>query len=139
MSPSHILNDKVKFIIAERQMTPSHFADEIGVQRSSISHILSGRNRPSLEIIQKIVARFPEFTYEWLLEQTQEKVTPMSTPVLRPTDRPESSRAVYKKTFPPELSAIPDLSASNDKEDSRVIEKILIFFSDKTFTEYRPV
>ena len=41
-------------------MTASQFADEIGVQRSSVSHILSGRNKPSLEFIQKVMNRFPK-------------------------------------------------------------------------------
>ncbi|MGF7213991.1 transcriptional regulator with XRE-family HTH domain [Spirosoma lacussanchae] len=63
------INDKIKQILIERNFTPSYFADEIGVQRSSISHILSGRNRPSFDIIQKIIRRFPELGYEWIMEE----------------------------------------------------------------------
>jgi len=132
------LNDKVKSILAQLQMTPSHFADEIGVQRSSISHILSGRNRPSLEIIQKVVTRFPEFTYEWLLEQTQEESTPTSTYDIRQPNRPAFSRVVNKKGGSLEVSDLHASATLGEKENSRVIEKILIFFNDKTFTEYRP-
>lgn len=63
------INDKIKQILIEQNFTPSYFADEIGVQRSSISHILSGRNRPSFDIIQKIIKRFPELGYEWIMEE----------------------------------------------------------------------
>ena len=63
-----LINDKIKQVLIIKNLSPSYLADDIGVQRSSISHILSGRNRPSLDIIQKIVRRFPEFTYEWFLE-----------------------------------------------------------------------
>jgi transcriptional regulator with XRE-family HTH domain len=63
------INDKIKQILIEKNLTPSYFADEIGVQRSSISHILSGRNRPSFDIIQKIIRRFPELGYEWIMEE----------------------------------------------------------------------
>ena len=63
------INDKIKQILIEKNLAPSYFADEIGVQRSSISHILSGRNRPSFDIIQKIIRRFPELGYEWIMEE----------------------------------------------------------------------
>ena len=63
------INDKIKQILIDKNLTPSYFADEIGVQRSSISHILSGRNRPSFDIIQKIIRRFPELGYEWIMEE----------------------------------------------------------------------
>ena len=46
----------------------SEFADEIGVQRSNISHVLSGRNKPSLDFLMKIKDRFPEIQWEWLIE-----------------------------------------------------------------------
>ena len=61
-----MLNDKVKQIIVNSGFSPSHFADEIGVQRSSISHILANRNKPSFDILQKIIKRFPQLGYDWL-------------------------------------------------------------------------
>ncbi|AUD02952.1 helix-turn-helix transcriptional regulator [Spirosoma pollinicola] len=66
------INDKIKQILIDKNLTPSYFADEIGVQRSSISHILSGRNRPSFDIIQKIIRRFPELGYDWIMEEDQQ-------------------------------------------------------------------
>ncbi len=63
------INDKIKQILIDKNISPSYFADEIGVQRSSISHILSGRNRPSFDIIQKIIRRFPELGYDWIMEE----------------------------------------------------------------------
>ena len=70
------INDKIKQILIDKNLTPSYFADEIGVQRSSISHILSGRNRPSFDIIQKIIRRFPELGYEWIMEEDQQPQNP---------------------------------------------------------------
>jgi DNA-binding XRE family transcriptional regulator len=72
------INDKIKQILIDKNLTPSYFADEIGVQRSSISHILSGRNRPSFDIIQKIIRRFPDLGYEWIMEEDpQQGFNPM--------------------------------------------------------------
>lgn len=48
-------------------LTASSFADKINVQRSSISHLLSGRNKPSLDFILKVMESFPEVELLWLL------------------------------------------------------------------------
>ncbi|THV58414.1 helix-turn-helix transcriptional regulator [Chryseobacterium candidae] len=61
------LNERISKIIEYSRLTPSEFADEIDVQRSSISHITSGRNKPSLEFIIKIKSRFPELLWDWLV------------------------------------------------------------------------
>ena len=62
------LTDKIKQIQISKKLSPSIFADEIGVQRASISHILAGRNKPSLDIVQKIVKRFPDLGLNWILD-----------------------------------------------------------------------
>ena len=49
------------------QLTPSKFADIIGVQRSSISHVISGRNKPSYDFLQKTLKAFPGLNASWLL------------------------------------------------------------------------
>lgn len=59
--------DRITLLLKTRNISASQFADEIGVQRSSISHVLSGRNKPSLDFIQKILVRYPEINPDWLL------------------------------------------------------------------------
>jgi len=61
------MNDKIQLILKTKNISASKFADEIGVQRSSISHILSGRNNPSLDFIQKILKKFPDINSDWLM------------------------------------------------------------------------
>ncbi len=135
-----MLNNKIKNILLIKDMSPSRFADEIGVQRSSISHILSGRNKPSLEIVQKIVKRFPELGFDWIIDeddQADDDEQPVDKPITKSvnadveiTPMPEP-KSVTEKT----VSALPEESNSVAK---RRVEKILIFYSDKTFTEYKP-
>lgn len=62
--------DRIRELLNARQLTPTQFADTIQVSRPVISHILSGRNKPSLEVVQKIVAAFPEVSLVWLLNGT---------------------------------------------------------------------
>ena len=162
------INDKIKQILIERNLTPSYFADEIGVQRSSISHILSGRNRPSFDIIQKIIRRFPDLGYEWIME---EEPQPHSSSVQLgySTARTNAQPAPVNQrdrfiTQPAAISSpmnmrnqrdeLPPLlqSAKTSSSESqsfgvdptastsveKKVERILIFYTDGSFREYAP-
>lgn len=61
------IQQRIEKIISEKGMTYAQFAKAIDVQPSNISHIMSGRNNPSLEMILKILQKFPEIRAEWLL------------------------------------------------------------------------
>lgn len=61
------MKDRIHLLIKSKNFTAAQFADEIGVQKSGVSHILSGRNNPSLDFIQKILTRFPDISTDWLL------------------------------------------------------------------------
>jgi transcriptional regulator with XRE-family HTH domain len=158
------INDKIKQILIDKNLTPSYFADEIGVQRSSISHILSGRNRPSFDIIQKIIRRFPELGYEWIMEEDNQSNSPMASsgstyqnrgPVRSSNDRfTNSSTPSYTTPMPvrsirheippagPMTTPAPVPLESPVFEQSSAIEKkverILIFYTDGSFREYTP-
>lgn len=62
------MNQRVLEIIKYKNLSPSRFADIIGVPRSTISHIISGRNNPSLDLITKISDKFPEINIDWLIK-----------------------------------------------------------------------
>lgn len=155
------INDKIKQILLNKGYSPSHFADEIGVQRSSISHILSGRNRPSFDIIQKIIKRFPDLGFDWILEDEApassfHRTTPPNS--LRRTENyPNQSDlsdlsdrpfAIAHRPNRSEINAVgqrqesthaPSESASEIMvETKKRVERILIFFTDGTFQEYSP-
>lgn len=61
------LNDRIEELLKHQRLTSSQFADNIGVQRSSMSHIISGRNKPSLDFIQKVLENFKFVNSDWLL------------------------------------------------------------------------
>ena len=100
-------------------LSASSFAEKIGVQRSSISHILSGRNKPSLEFIMKLLSSFPEVDLYWLLNGKG------SFPKLE-----EKIKKLSKISKPIEIK--PAISASTDK----TIQRIVIFYSDGSFEDF---
>ncbi|MDB5267098.1 MAG: hypothetical protein JWP58_138 [Hymenobacter sp.] len=62
--------ERIRTLLESRQLTPTQFADVIGVARPIVSHILSGRNKPSLEVVQRILAALPDLAMPWLLNGT---------------------------------------------------------------------
>ncbi|MBP6387087.1 MAG: helix-turn-helix transcriptional regulator, partial [Pseudarcicella sp.] len=76
------LKDKIEKIILDKGLTPSIFADTLGVPRSSISHLISGRNKPSLDMVQKIIQAFPDTDRDWLIFDAPLKETTLSSNVI---------------------------------------------------------
>jgi len=101
----------------------SSFAEKIGVQRSSISHILSGRNKPSLDFILKILAIYPEVELYWLLNGKgtfpASNVVPNETP--KKMETPVETQTQLKF----------------DTNNGKTIERIVIFYSDGTFKNFQ--
>jgi len=61
------ITDRVKKVLDVKNLTPSQLADAINVNRSRLSHILTGRNNPSLEIVQSILEEYPEINPDWMI------------------------------------------------------------------------
>jgi len=59
--------DRIKQIIEFYKLSPASFAEQIGINRSNLTHLFSGRNQPSLELVKKILTCFPEVKTEWLI------------------------------------------------------------------------
>ena len=99
------LKERITKVIAYSELSLSEFADEIEVQRSSISHITSGRNKPSLDFLMKIKSRFPELEWEWLIEGEGE--------MLKKIEIPLEDKVIPEKSKP---TSLPDLfSLINDE------------------------
>ena len=93
--------ERIRALLETRQLTPTQFADLIGVARPIVSHILSGRNKPSLEVVQRILAALPELSMPWLLNGTgpiyaAAAATPLLDPIREvvPTPRIGTARPV---------------------------------------------
>lgn len=91
------LNDRISKIIEYSAYSPSEFAEAVDVQRSSISHITSGRNKPSLDFLVKVKDRFPELQWDWIIKGDGE--------MLKDDDVPKSQEELEK----PRTTSLPDL------------------------------
>jgi transcriptional regulator with XRE-family HTH domain len=145
------MKERLLKIISSEGITPSLLADELGVQRSGISHILSGRNYPSFDFMQKLLERFPKLNAEWLILGHGSMYKPAVVDLPNLFSQPA---AVEKKqvspTLPdkqPILSPVEDLQKKlpdaepvklPSVETKKTIEKVMVLYTDKTFVTYFP-
>ena len=123
-----------------KNITAKQFAEEIGIQPSGMSHILGGRNNPSLEFAMKVLRRYPEIDANWLLlgrgamyggEAAAQQPVVESQMVDMSDDAP---------LFEPAGDAAPlwnDVPVAAPADSRRVV-RMLLMYSDNTFSEYLP-
>lgn len=144
------ISERLQMVIKMNGMNNASFADEIGVQRSSISHVLAGRNKPSIDFIQKILTTFPKVNADWLITgkkigRTIESDEEMTK--IKRESAPVQSQSLFVKS---EVAANEEGQAEYGmyrvkkevstpvNEEERRITKIVVFYSDGTFEETVP-
>lgn len=144
--------DRISQILKTKKLSASQFAISIGVQPSSVSHVLSGRNKPSLDFISKILNTYPDISAEWLITGKGEisagdkKVQPDSPAANTGQTRfdldNEEGIATVKQTEKEEQKTPKTINEkpAETRLDSgdNGIEKIVIFYKNGTFREYIP-
>ncbi|AWI26908.1 helix-turn-helix domain-containing protein [Flavobacterium pallidum] len=115
---------RLELLMKHYELSASSFADKIGVQRSGISHLLSGRNKPSLDFILKLGEEFPDVNLYWLLKGSGAFLSgDENTPA-----------ATGEKNMAEEKIPSPSLPISQTGD----IDKIIILYRDGSFMDYRP-
>ena len=112
-------------------LNASALADSLGVLRSSISHLLSERNKPSLDFVLKIIDKYPEVDLYWLLygkgSFPKEEKKPAPTPLTTETPYPEDNVLEDSEKERKVATEIPV------KKQKRQIQKIIFFYEDNSF------
>ncbi len=114
-----LIQERLQLILKMHNLTPSAFADKLGVQRSNVSHVISGRNKPSLDFLEKIILNFPRVNAHWLLTGQMSSGSELKLEVKK-EDVDDVEKEVSK-------------DSTNDS-----IVKIVEFYRDGTFKEYLP-
>ena len=128
---------RLEKILDYYNLTATAFAEEIAFNRSTISHLLSGRNKPSLEFVMKLLQTFPEVEMNWLLfgkgsfPSTLENRTPLSSS----KQKPAADVAKTMDLFSEENKAA-EKKIDQITQNSEQIEKIIIFYKNGSFNVY---
>lgn len=138
---------RLEILLDYYSLSASSFADKIGVQRSSISHLLSGRNKPSLDFIMKITAIFPDLNIYWILNGKEdflkgdaENRNPNSKVIEIAATPTSTQNNILKDLFDAtEIKNIPfeikDIPRTNFNQSSEIY-KIVIFYENGTFRDF---
>lgn len=126
------ITERLEKILQEYGLSAASFAQKINVGRATISHILSGRNKPSLDFILKVIAAFPEVDLYWLLlGQGNFKKNAI-------TNSPVSSLDTFleKQNHLEKEEKISKTINAATASTPKMIKKIVIFYQNNTFESY---
>jgi len=137
------MKDRILKFLKEENKTSAQFAEEIGVQPSGISHILSGRNNPSLEFVIKMLEKYKYLSSDWLLFGKGDMYKAQKTPSLfeeynlftQPTERFDNLKNNTVDSVTPQT--MPELKEKNLNQKN--VSKIVWFYDDNTFEEFTRV
>lgn len=139
--------ERIEHIMSKENMNATLFAAEIGIQTSTLSHILNGRNNPSLDVLKRILNRFRTINPDWLIlgtgqmyrqiSQSQQPVLFDIPPKMDDITSVKQEQAVI--THSVQEATIKQSSVQNMKNPvagNRFVTRILVFYSDNTFEEF---
>ncbi|MEX2485694.1 MAG: helix-turn-helix transcriptional regulator [Brumimicrobium sp.] len=128
------IQERLQMIMKSNNLTAAAFADKVGVQRSSISHVMSGRNKPSLDFIQKTLKCFPSVDGDWLVTGRDVKENERKEEGNAPNNKSSSGRL----NNPKQIIDDEEQATYSTSTKSKVIDRIMVFYSDGTFEEMLP-
>ncbi|WP_310991852.1 helix-turn-helix domain-containing protein [Aequorivita marina] len=128
---------RLEKILEFYQLSATAFATEVDFNRSTISHLLSGRNKPSLEFVIKLLEKFPEVEMDWLLfgkgsfPKTKERKHEKPTLPQKPKSNVEKPSDLFSAENLSEESSV-----NENIQAGRPVQKIVIFYKDGGFNIY---
>lgn len=142
------MKDRIVKIMERERMGQAQFANAIGIQRAAMSHIISGRNNPSLDVMLKILHRYPQLNPDWLLfgkgemlrssdssiEQEEDQVKTPPQLHLMADDHVEVSQAALNTERAPSEKQM----AISVEKTNKTVSRIMVFYSDNTYETFVP-
>ncbi len=150
------MKDRIIKLMESEGLSPAQFAEMVGIQRSAVSHLVTGRNKPSLEVVQKILNAFRLINSDWLIlgvgamyrkekqsyqpslfaeEQEKSDVKPIVAHT-EPEKSVQKKTSIYQESLPQmEIPPVLPLAAT---EKAKKLRNVIVYYSDGTFEELVP-
>lgn len=146
------MHEKLPLLMKSEGLTSSRLAELLGIQPSGISHLISGRNKPSYDLLQKILRRFPNINPDWLLLDSDEMYRTKSNTEPNSLNSVESkAEAQTQVTNPNEVTTVATeknlesksgtevvsiLSTQADGGSQRKVKRVILLYNDHSFESY---
>jgi len=128
------MKDRIQQFIDYKNITPGELAEILEVQRSNISHILNGRNKPGAAFIEKFLLAFPKINARWLFTGEGPMITDAEKK--KETPEPVQMENIQQESILSVENKKEDDSISFKKTSSKILEKVVLLYSDGTFHSY---
>lgn len=154
------MREKLQQLMNAEQLTGSKLAEYLGIQPSSISHIMGGRNKPSLDFVQKILQRYPRINPDWLLLDSDEMYRPQTSPApsievnaqlpFTDSDAPSEVSSQQPVATTPDPAPQPSTTSTNPSAEAMAmfgsasstqhggVKRVIVLYEDRTFESYEP-
>lgn len=143
------MKTRLQHFLQAENLTPSQFADRIGIQRSGVSHVLAGRNKPGFDFMESMLLSYPSLNAEWLMTgkgkmyKELKQSLPQETEDIQDQDQEQqvTQKPVQSEMLFQNAEQLMDSGAetySKPPEEERKVVKVLFFYSDNTFSEFTP-
>jgi len=124
------MKERIKQFMDYMKLSAAELADQIGVQRSNVSHVMTGRNNPSSSFLEKLLLTFPELDARWLIVGEGQ--------MLRETKNEKTKVSEVKNLFTEVIEKKVQVAQSPSRKLDSEIDRIVILYKDKTFKDYYP-
>jgi len=136
------MRDRILEFLKAENKSSAQFAEEIGVQPSGISHIISGRNKPSLDFVLKMLEKYTFLSTEWLLfghgtmynDKSMQELFDKSSYAALPNENETNEKDIVK----PEIRKNAISTVNTEKKENVSITRIVLFYNNNSFQEYFP-
>ncbi|MBR5602882.1 MAG: helix-turn-helix transcriptional regulator [Bacteroidales bacterium] len=142
-----LIKDRIAHILRAKNLTATQFAEMMQIQPSNVSHLLSGRNKPSLDFLVKLKEIFPEYNFDWII--LGKKPITTNEPNLFNNENNEGSFEITRvgennvenaNNASVSEASIADnpnvIGAISDNNVSSSLKQIIYVYEDKTFEVY---
>ncbi len=148
------MKDRIKQIMDNANLTPAKFADQLQINRAVVSHILNGRNNPSLDVVTKILSEMNYINSDWLLngsgqmykdgytaadsENDRSLFNASATNVTDSEDQTEYAKENASKNTQTTNKPTDNQDISYSPSSTRKVRQIIIYYTDNTFETFTP-
>ena len=137
------MKERILEFLRKENKTSSQFAEEIGVQPSSVSHIISGRNKPSLDFVIKMLQQYSDLRTDWLIFGRGEMyIEPSTGDIFNETELMEEKKTdTLVPSDSQSSSPLPDITpkaAGEGLSGNRILSQVILVYDDNSFKNLDP-
>ena len=126
------ITERINYILKHYNLTAGDFADKLGIQKSSVSHLLSERNKPSFQFLTKLLNAFPDINLNWFIAGDG-NIFKNSGHIPEYENLTDLEKEDKKESEKEKTAKLPQKKLVNEANPNTNVENIIMVYDDDTF------